>query len=150
MLNKAQEYFSDVMARVSAENSVKTVGGSYEVDATEYTMTLIARDGWIGLTFMLKKEALGRSLLIEIDTDNYPIAGEHEDVAQEILDEIVTFVGNLKDGKILAGRVAGRVILALPTKAGDSYELIKRGIIVQRTTVVSRAEVPRGLHTLSL
>jgi len=93
---------------------------------------------WIGLEFDVRDPVTGRRASYGIDTDLYDIGQEqHRDFANSIERDIVDFLDNLRNGKVLRGNDGSRFVLVIPRDG--AYVRVVRGRFVTTSTA------PRGL-----
>ncbi|WP_202803253.1 hypothetical protein [Nitratireductor pacificus] len=83
---------------------------------------------WIGLAFEARDPATGRKASYDIDTDLYDIRDAYRDFAEAIEDDIIAFLGDLRDGRVLR-KVGGSGFVVL-VPAGDGFTRITKGWVL--------------------
>lgn len=93
------------------------------VGSTWKAIVIVDALRWIGLEFEARDPVTDRRLSYDIDTDLYPITQDGR--ADEIEQDIIEFLNNLRKGHMLRGKDGSRVVLVFPR--GRSYVRVVRG-----------------------
>lgn len=81
---------------------------------------------WLGLTFDAVDPATARNVHYAIDTDLYDISRpEQREFAAEIESDIIEFLGNLTNGRVLRGEQMSHAVLVFP-RAGSFVRVVAK------------------------
>lgn len=104
------------------------IGGS----TWEATVTVDPKR-WFVLEFEARDPVTNRAAKYDIDTDLYDISRpQHNDFANAIVNEIIEFLCNLKNGDMLRGHDSSKMVIVFPLDG--FYVRVVRGRFVTTTT----------------
>jgi hypothetical protein len=98
----------------------------YEFNSPYFGLKVVLNSNWIGLEFELLDENGTLLLSYEVDTDQYDLSkAENHKFAEETEAEILKFLDDLVESKIMAGAVEGSPAIVIPVDG--NYLLIRSG-----------------------
>lgn len=108
--------------RIDRDGGADT-GSRWHLAGQTWRVTLIvAPPRWIGMRFEARDPMSDRRVSHHVDTDLYDLASEHERAfADAIENEIIEFLGNLRDGKVMRRSEGSRLILTFPSDGAYTH-----------------------------
>jgi hypothetical protein len=149
-MNSKIEEISKIASQLPGYQEIPDEDGRHSVivDNAAYIVEVLISRNWLGLKFDLKEDGK-KSVGYEIDTDLYDISKpENYSFREEICNDILSFLGALKSGKVQAGHNSSKKVILIPSN--DRFILISKNrfFTTKKIVYAKRAAYLKNVHPL--